>query len=100
MAEADDMKITEHHGTTVERLDRIECKLDNFIVEHGRTHEAERVLMDRSHGATEDKVRSLQDWRIEVAIYLRQAKWAVALAGGAVVMGIANAFLQIVLATR
>lgn len=94
------MVATEHHGTTLERLDRIESKLDTFVLEHGRTHDAERELRSQvvsENRIMEEKVRSLQDWRIEVAIYLRQAKWAVALAGGAVIVGVANVILQFVL---
>ena len=94
------MADTTHEGTTLQRLDRIESKLDTFIVEHGRTHDAERATwsqIKQDADAIHPKLRELQDWRLEVSIYMKQAKWAVALAGGALVAGVANIALNLLL---
>lgn len=92
------MTETEHEGTTLERLDRIECKLDAYITEHDRIHETERDLRARVAEAACDQAldtRALQDWQIGVDIYLRQAKWAVALAAGAFLVGVVNMLLKL-----
>ncbi len=40
-------------------------------------------------------IRGLQDWRLEMSAYFRQLKWAIALAGGAVVVGVINIALEL-----
>lgn len=96
------MADTAHEGTTLQRLDRIESKLDTFVVEHGRTHDAERANWSQIKAdadAIHPKLRELQDWRLEVSIYLKQAKWAVMLAGGAFIAGGVNILINLMVLT-
>lgn len=100
MAQSDEMTDTTYEGTTVRRLDRIETKLDTFIAEHGRTHDAEREVwgqIKKDADAVHPKLRELEDWRLEVTVYLKQAKWAVMLAGGALIAGVLNILLNVAL---
>jgi hypothetical protein len=74
-------------NSSLAHLERIEIKLDAMA----RVQDA----VAREQEIQNLAIRSLQDWRLEMSAYFRQLKWAIALAGGAVVVGVVNIVLEL-----
>lgn len=95
-----DMTGPEHQGSTIQRLDRLEGKVDELATDlrslttHVSTLQSaeDRRFTDR---LLPDRVRALEDQMLETRIYLKQAKWAVVVAIGAVITGIINVALSL-----
>ena len=72
---------SEINGTSAAaHLERIEGKLDSLA---------------RSQEIQDKAIRELQDWRIEMNVYLRQLRWTLVVAGGAFLVGVANIVLEL-----
>jgi hypothetical protein len=92
----------DHGGSSIQRLERIEGAISDLkddvvsLKDHVATlQQAEdRRFTDR---LLPDRVRALEDQMLQTRIYLAQAKWAVAIAIGAVVTGLINIGLTLVL---
>lgn len=69
----------DHDGTITARLERIERKLDE-VVKRQEHQEAE--------------IRCLQDWKIEMNVYLRQARWTLVVALGAMIASVVGVFVS------
>lgn len=63
------------------RLERIERKLDSVC---------------RGQETQDKAIRELQDWRLEMNVYLRQLRWTLVMAGGALLVGTVNILLELV----
>jgi hypothetical protein len=89
-------------GTTTERLGRLEDKLDTVAVEvcqlrdhvNGLQQAEDRRFTDR---LLPDRVRALEDQMLQTRVYLSQAKWAVAVAAGALIAGVINMGLTLLI---
>lgn len=67
------------------------ANLELRLAEHLRDYEEfKKVLAQASI-----ELRELEDWRLEVQVYLRQLRWVVVLAAGALVTGIINLLLNL-----
>jgi hypothetical protein len=98
------MQMADQDGGTIARLSRLETKVDSLTttIDHlageveGLSQAEDRRFADR---LMPDRVRALEDQTLELRLYLRQAKWAVALALGAAIAGAVNLMLNLVLVT-
>jgi hypothetical protein len=89
-------------GTTTERLGRLEDKLDMISSEMGELRDhvnglqqaEDRRFTDR---LLPDRVRALEDQMLQTRVYLSQAKWAVAVAAGALLAGLVNMGLTLLI---
>lgn len=69
------------NGTSVAaRLERIEWKLDHLGTRQDKAEEA---------------IDELKDFRIEIGVYLRQLRWTLVVAGGALITGLVNLALVV-----
>ncbi|MBU2346584.1 MAG: hypothetical protein KJ888_20535 [Gammaproteobacteria bacterium] len=89
---------------TIDRLKRLEGKVDNLHQALDKMADRVSVLKeaeDRRHSdrLLPERVRVLEEQVAELRIYLRQAKWAVIAAAGALIAGVTNIVLNIAMAT-
>ncbi len=76
-----DRRHVDHDGTVTARLERIERKVDDLV---------------RCQDAQAKSIRTLEDWRIEMNVYMRQARWTLLVALGALLAGSVNIVLALV----
>jgi hypothetical protein len=70
----------DHDGSVIPRLERIERKVDDLV---------------RCQDEQAKAIRTLEDWRIEMNVYLRQARWTLIVALGALIAGSVNIALAL-----
>lgn len=90
------MPLTEDigEGTVLQRLNRIEHKLDR-LEDRIEATTSEAIGLRKTALDTAHSIRELQDWRVEMTAYLRQVRWILVVAGAAVVVGVINLALEL-----
>jgi hypothetical protein len=78
---------TVESGSTNERLARIETKLDDQI--------SELQLLRIRASANADAIRALQDWRVEMNVYMRQVKWLFLLVFGTFIASVISIAIEV-----
>lgn len=81
-------------GTVLQRLSRIEHKLDR-LEDRIESTSIEAIALRKTALDTTHSIRELEDWRVEINAYLRQVRWVLVVAGAAVIVGIVNIVLEL-----
>ena len=71
---------SDHEGTVTARLERIERKVDELVVAQEKQARS---------------IRALEDWRIEMTVYMRQLRWTLIVALGALIASGINILLEL-----
>ena len=85
----------EHEGSVVQRLSRIESKLDR-LEDRVERQGIDIIDIKRTDVGTAASIRSIEDWRVEMTVYLKQIRWTFLVALAALIAGVANIVLGLV----
>lgn len=66
-------------------------RLEERLADHLHEYEDLKVTLARIMA----ELRELEDWQVEVGVYLRQLRWVVVLSAGALITGLINLLLMV-----
>ena len=66
-------------------------RLEERLTDHLHDYED----LKRTVATMTRELRELEDWQVEVAVYLRQLRWVVVLSAGALITGLINLLLMV-----
>lgn len=85
----------DYEGSVVQRLSRIEQKLDRL--EDRVTDQSVAIIELRKVDVDASvQMRILQDWRLEMTVYLKQIRWTMVVALGAFLVGLVNIVIALI----